>query len=136
MEDCPRQFADFLSEVEQTEFDTNTTATGTLTIQQSQRNLLRKKGIAAFKADLGVSRGGGAPLAELLQLLNGIVAEEGQLRIQHGRQVAGVQEEAVAAAPSGIFGVEVQKFRIEHIDTVGSAHGSSGVAGLRAFNHT
>ena len=52
MEDCPRQFADFLSEVEQTEFDTNTTATGTLTIQQSQRNLLRKKGIAAFKADL------------------------------------------------------------------------------------
>ena len=52
MEDCPRQFADFLSEVEQTEFDTNTTATGTLTIQQSQRNLLLKKGIAAFKADL------------------------------------------------------------------------------------
>ena len=52
MKDCPRQFADFLSEVEQTEFDTNTTATGTLTIQQSQRNLLRKKGIAAFKADL------------------------------------------------------------------------------------
>ena len=52
MEDCPSQFADFLSEVEQTEFDTNTTATGTLTIQQSQRNLLRKKGIAAFKADL------------------------------------------------------------------------------------
>lgn len=52
MEDYPRQFADFLSEVEETEFDTNTTATGTLTIQQSQRNQLRKEGIAAFKADL------------------------------------------------------------------------------------
>lgn len=52
MEDCPRHFAEFLSKVEETEFDTNTTATGTLTIQQSQRNLLRKEGIAAFKADL------------------------------------------------------------------------------------
>lgn len=46
------QFNDFLKEVEVTEYDINTTATGANTIQQSQRNLLRKKGVAAFKADL------------------------------------------------------------------------------------
>jgi len=45
-------FSAFLREVEQTEFETNTTATGANTIQQSQRNILRKKGVAAFKQDL------------------------------------------------------------------------------------
>lgn len=46
------KFGDFLAEVENTEFETNTTATGACTIQQSQRNNLRKSGVAAFKADL------------------------------------------------------------------------------------
>ena len=45
-------FSAFLREVEQTEFETNTTATGANTIQQSQRNILRKRGVAAFKQDL------------------------------------------------------------------------------------
>lgn len=48
----PNNFADFLKKVEETEFETNTTATGAYTIQQSQRNALRKDGVAAFKADL------------------------------------------------------------------------------------
>lgn len=48
----PTQFTEFLQKVEQTEFETNTTATGAYTIQQSQRNALRKEGLAAFKADL------------------------------------------------------------------------------------
>lgn len=47
-----KRFSEFLRKVEQTEFQTNTTATGTNTIQQSQRNVLRKEGVAAFKADL------------------------------------------------------------------------------------
>lgn len=46
------KFQEFLQKVEQTEFETNTTATGAYTIQQSQRNALRKEGVAAFKADL------------------------------------------------------------------------------------
>lgn len=46
-------FNDFLSEIEALEtIPTNTTATGTITIQQTPRNQLRKKGLAAFKADL------------------------------------------------------------------------------------
>jgi len=46
------EFGKFLAEVEVTEYPTNTTATGTITIQQSLRNELRKKGVAALKADL------------------------------------------------------------------------------------
>lgn len=46
------KFKEFLNMVENTEYQTNTTATGALTIQQSVRNELRKQGIAALKADL------------------------------------------------------------------------------------
>lgn len=46
------KFKEFLNTVENTEYQTNTTATGALTIQQSVRNELRKQGVAALKADL------------------------------------------------------------------------------------
>ena len=46
------KFSEFLRMVEETEYETNTTATGALTIQQSARNELRKIGVAALKADL------------------------------------------------------------------------------------
>lgn len=46
------KFSEFLRMVEKTEYETNTTATGALTIQQSVRNELRKVGVAALKADL------------------------------------------------------------------------------------
>ena len=46
------KFSEFLRMVEETEYETNTTATGALTIQQSARNELRKVGVAALKADL------------------------------------------------------------------------------------
>lgn len=46
------QFANFLQHVTESTFDTNTTITGTETIQQSARNELRRQGIAALKADL------------------------------------------------------------------------------------
>ena len=46
------KFSEFLRMVEKTEYATNTTATGALTIQQSARNELRKVGVAALKADL------------------------------------------------------------------------------------
>ena len=48
----PTNFSDFLHEVETTTYPTNTTSTGNVTIQQSIRNELRKKGVAALKADL------------------------------------------------------------------------------------
>lgn len=45
-------FGAFLRNVEATDYATNTTTTGALTIQQSLRNSLRKEGVAALKADL------------------------------------------------------------------------------------
>lgn len=46
------KFAEFLKEVEISTYPTNTTSTGSNTIQQSIRNELRKKGVAALKEDL------------------------------------------------------------------------------------
>lgn len=46
------KFADFLREVAITEYETNMTATGAVTIQQSARNELRKRGVEALKQDL------------------------------------------------------------------------------------
>lgn len=45
-------FKDFLKGVENADFDTNTTALGVVTIQQSARNRLRREGVDALKADL------------------------------------------------------------------------------------
>ena len=50
--DYQPKFSKFLRMVEETEYETNTTATGALTIQQSVRNDLRKIGVAALKEDL------------------------------------------------------------------------------------
>ena len=62
--DFQPQFIDFLKGVEQTEFEINTTATGASTIQQSRRNILRKEGIAALKADLEWLYGGDFDIVE------------------------------------------------------------------------
>lgn len=50
--DYEPKFIDFLREVAESEYETNTTATGSITIQQSARNELRKRGVEALKADL------------------------------------------------------------------------------------
>ena len=52
MAEFESQFKKFLSMLESTEFETNETATGAVTIRQSQRNLLRKEGVKALLADL------------------------------------------------------------------------------------
>lgn len=50
--DYQSKFKEFLKKIQTTEYATNTTATGALTIQQSTRNELRKEGVDALKADL------------------------------------------------------------------------------------
>ena len=59
-----------MDEVSQTEFETNTTATGTVTIQQSARNALRKKGVEALKHDLELMYGSSF---DVLETKEGIV---------------------------------------------------------------
>ena len=46
------KFLNFLKKITNENLSTNTTATGTATIQQSERNNLRKEGVAALKEDL------------------------------------------------------------------------------------
>ena len=46
------QFPKFLDEVSKSSYEQNTTTTGTVTIQQTTRNELRKAGVEALKADL------------------------------------------------------------------------------------
>lgn len=46
------KFAEFLKKIEENTYPTNITSTGSITIQQSVRNDLRKKGVAALKEDL------------------------------------------------------------------------------------
>lgn len=46
------QFSTFLTEIENSNYPTNTTSAGSITIQQSIRNELREKGIEALIADL------------------------------------------------------------------------------------
>lgn len=48
----PDAFKAFLRQVEETNFETNTTAAGTLTIQQTTRNKLRAEGVEALREDL------------------------------------------------------------------------------------
>lgn len=52
MNDYKSKFADFLAKIETTSYPTNTTSTGSNTIQQSIRNELRKEGVSALKEDL------------------------------------------------------------------------------------
>ena len=50
------RFKEFLHQVEKTHFNTKTTVAGKNTIQQTTRNVLRKDGLAALKADLQIGR--------------------------------------------------------------------------------
>ena len=78
---------------------------------------------------------GRSPLAELLQLVQCEAADQRQLGIKHGGHVARVEEEAVARFPRGMVRVEGEKFGVEHIDEICSAHSPAGMSGLCFFYH-
>ena len=54
---------------------------------------------------LRVPRGDRAPLAQVLQVIQLVLANEAELRVEHRGHVAGVEEETVAALPCGILRV-------------------------------
>ena len=49
--------------------------------------------------------------------------------------MTGVEEETVTTGPCGILWVVNEEFTEEHIDEVGSSHGSAGVTRLGLFYH-
>ena len=64
---------------------------------------------AALGAYFRVTRRARAPLAEVFQVVYGVVPDKCQLRIKHRRHVAGIQEETVATSPCGTIRVEVKE---------------------------
>ena len=84
----------------------------------------------ALNLKLGMARSGRAPLTQLLQLLKAVLADEAKLRVEHGSHVTGIEEETVAAHPTGILRIVFQIFTVENIDEVCAAHSATGVAAL------
>ncbi len=90
---------------------------------------------AAFNLALGVTGRHRTPLAQVLQILQRVLADEGELAVKHGSHVAGVEEETVATFPSGVLRVVDQKFAVECVDEISAAHSTTGVSRLSLFNH-
>ena len=90
---------------------------------------------AAHHVHFGVAGRGAAPLAELLELVEGELAGECEHGVEHGRHVAGVEEEAVAEGPLRVVGVGYEVLGIKHSGEIGTAHCATGVAGLCFFHH-
>ena len=76
-----------------------------------------------------------APLAELLQFVQGEFVGQGQCGVEHGRHVPRIEEEAVAAFPCRVLGVVHQEFGEEHVDEIGATHGAARMTGVGFFNH-
>ena len=83
---------------------------------------------SAFEILLRVSRRHGAPLTKRFQFVEGETSDQCQLRIEHRRHVTRIEEETVAALPSGLRRVVSKKFAIKDVDEIGAPHGASGVS--------
>ena len=80
--------------------------------------------------DLRMTRGVGAPLAEVADLLHRHlrVAREIEQRVKQHGAMAGRQDEAVAVGPSRLRGVELEVARVKDRGDVGHAHGHPRMA--------
>ena len=82
-------------------------------------------GMAVF----GVARRPGAPLAEVLQVVQGhVVAGEVEGGVEEHRGVARGEDKAVAVGPLGITRVVAHDLGIEEVGKRGVGHGGAGVA--------
>ena len=82
-------------------------------------------------ADLGMARGLGVELAEVLDLLQRqVVAGQVQQRVQQHRAVAVAEHEAVAVEPVRVGGVVVQVVVPQHLGDVRHAHGHARVTAV------
>ena len=82
-------------------------------------------------AILGMTRGFGMQLTEVLQIVDGqVVTGQVQQRVdQHGAMTVG-QDEPVAIDPLRVAGVVVHVVVPQHFGNVGHAHGRTGVTGF------
>ncbi len=90
---------------------------------------------AAHDIDLGMTGGCAAPLTQRFQIVGGIVAGQREHGIEHRRHVSRIEKQSVAPRVAHIGGIVTQILRVEHVDEIGSAHGSARVPRLRLFDH-
>jgi hypothetical protein len=84
---------------------------------------------------LRVSRGVGAPLAELLKLRHGkVVTGEMERAVEQCGGVAVREDEAVTVDPLGVRRIVLHDLVVEQIGDGGTAEGRTGMAGLGFFN--
>ena len=97
----------------------------------------RSRGVlhTAQHVNLGMARRRTAPLAQRLQLLDGVVAGKRQRSVKHGRHVARIEEEPIAVGVVHACGIVAQEFGVEHRDEIGAAHSAAGVPRFRLFDH-
>ena len=88
------------------------------------------------EVNLGVSGGDATPLTEVFELLGGHNTCQGQHSVEHGRHVAGVEEETIAEGVVKPCGVVAEVARVEDVDKVCSAHSTSGVTRFCFFDHS
>ena len=100
-------------------------------LTQRARGDLDPGGVAALR----MTRGGRAPLAELLQVVDRHrVPGQVQQRVQQRRRVAGRQHEAVAVGPFGVERVVAQVVSEQHPADRREAHRGAGVAAVGALD--
>ena len=90
---------------------------------------------ATLNLALGVTGCHRTPLAQVLQILQRVLADEAELRVEHRSHVTGIEEETVATLPCGILGVVNEEFTVQGVDEVSTTHGTARVTGLSLFNH-
>ena len=89
----------------------------------------------ALGVEFGVARGDAAPLTQLLEFVKCVFACKGKNRVEHGRHVARIEEEAVAGNPCGVVGIGYEEIGVKDVDKVGTAHGTTGVTRFGFLDH-
>ncbi len=89
-------------------------------------------GVTVFR----MAGGGGAPLAEVLDVFHRYRLEAGEVkqRVEQHRTVTGGEHETVAVGPVRLLRVVLQELGPQHGGDVGHAHRHALVAGLRVVN--
>jgi hypothetical protein len=81
--------------------------------------------------ELGVPRGLGSPLPELLEVLHReVVAREVQRRVLEDAGMTGREHEAVAAGPGRIGGIVAHALAVEHVADGRERHRRAGMSGI------
>ena len=102
-----------------------------MTLTKRTRGVLN----ATCNLTLGVTRSYRTPLAKILQVLEGELADKSELAVEHWSHVTRVEEETIATFPLGMLGIVNQELTVQGVNEICATHGTTGVTRLRFLNH-